>query len=73
MMLNDARVLHSVICYSIYHMTERVVLLFDPERNELKNSFTKKKFTDVTKFLLITDMSVGPKFYRLPIFVPNSY
>ena len=21
MMLNDARVLHSVICYSIYHMT----------------------------------------------------
>ena len=42
--------------------SERVVLLFDPE-NELKNSFTKKKFTDVAKFLLITDMSVGPKFY----------
>ena len=43
--------------------SERVVLLFDPERNEFKNSFTKKKFTDVAKFLLITDMSVGPKFY----------
>ena len=40
--------------------SERVVLLFDPERNELKNSFTKKKFTDVAKFLLNTDMSVGP-------------
>ena len=53
--------------------SERVVLLFDPERNELKNSFTKKKFTDVAKLLLITDMSVGPKFYWLPIFVPNSY
>ena len=43
--------------------SERVVLLFDPERNELKNSFTKKKFTDVAQFLLITDMSVVPKFY----------
>ena len=43
--------------------SERVVLLFDPERNELKTSFTKKKFTDVAKFLLITDISVGPKFY----------
>ena len=53
--------------------SERVVLLFDPEKNELKNSFTKKKFTDVAKFLLVTDMSVGPKFYWLPIFVPNSY
>ena len=43
--------------------SERVVLLFDPEENELKNSFTKKKFTGVAKFLLITNMSVGPKFY----------
>ena len=43
--------------------SERVVLLFDPEKNEFKNSFTKKKFTDVAQFLLITDMSVGPKFY----------
>ena len=42
--------------------SERVVLLFDPERNELKNSLTKKKFTDVAKFLLITDMSVGLNF-----------
>ena len=53
--------------------SERVVLFFDPERNELKNSFTKKKYTDVAKFLLITDMSVGPKFYLLPKSVPNSY
>ena len=43
--------------------SERVVLLFDPEKNELKNFLTKKKFTDVAKFLLVTDMSVGPKFY----------
>ena len=43
--------------------SERVVLLFDPEKNELKNSFTKKKITDVAKFLLVNDMSVGPKFY----------
>ena len=43
--------------------SERVVLLFDPEGNELKNSFTKKKFTDVAQFFLITDMSVVPKFY----------
>ena len=34
--------------------SERVVLLFDPERNELKNSFTKKKLTDVAKVLLNT-------------------
>ena len=45
------------------YTSERVVLLFDPERNELKYSFTKKKFTDVAKFSLFTDMSVGPKFY----------
>ena len=34
--------------------SERDVLLFDRERNELKNSFTKKKLTDVAKFLLNT-------------------
>ena len=48
--------------------SERVVLLFDPEGNELKNSFTKKKFTDVAKFLLITECWALPLRNGLELF-----